>query len=403
MGAGDIELRPVEPEHYDQFEEYVQYAFWPEQGADPETWNDAHVPDALLDEDGVRWGLFVDDALTVAAIEFELRMHLRGDWHDVAGVSSGVTPPEFRRQGHVLQFATRYLHELRDLGVNLISGWEFNTGYWRRFGLALVGTTTQWRTSPRALLSAVDVQTGRYRRVGPDDWDTLDRIHREHVGRYALTVDRSETWWREYVLDSFDGRPHVAVWERDGEPRGYVVYKAVDGGDVLTVRDAGYVDLEAYRHLLRYLGLHDMRTDEVSVFGPESTEMYDVVRNPGRLDCQVVPGPSLRIVDVAETLGDLSYPEGVSGTVDLEVSDEVVDWNDGTFRLSISGGGADCEPADVDPDVSVDLPTLSQLVGGYRPVRALERNLELTVHDEAAAETLAAALPEQDVFSYDNF
>lgn len=405
MSTGDsgVELRPVGADHVDQFEEYVQYGFWPEQGSDPAAWNDAHIPDAIIDDGGERWGLFVDGSLKVAAIEFGFRAHFRGDWYDVAGVSSGVTPPEFRRQGHTLQLAPRLLQRLRERDVDFVSGWEFNTGFWRRFGLALAGTVTRWQCSPGILRTAVDARTGSYRRVSPDSWRVLDDIHREHVGRFEHTVDRTETWWRELVLDAFDQQPHVAIWEHDGEPRGYVVYRMIGGGDVLNVEDIGYVDREAYRHLLHYLGLHDGRIDEVMLQGPERTELYDLVRDPAALECQVEPGPSVRIVDVASALSQLAYPDDAEGTVAIDVRDEIVDWNDRTVRLAVADGSADCEPTDDDPDVSVDIATLSQLVAGYRPARALARTQDLTIHDEAAGDVLSAAFPAREVFLFDRY
>ncbi|PSP75741.1 hypothetical protein BRC81_15305 [Halobacteriales archaeon QS_1_68_20] len=398
--ADPYEYELISDEYDEVVRDYVQYSFWPEEGAQVDGWTLPPPHDEL----GEQWGLFRDGELLSINTRYFVDARIRGDWHPIDATSTIVTPPEHRRQGAIARMAPDHYQRCREEGLHFSFGWAFDHGFYHQFGYGKTDQMFRYTCSPGALLSAVEDPDGRFRRVGPDAWADLDAVYREYVDDLALPVDRTEEWWRTQIFAPTGTTRHACVWERDGEPRGYVVYEVrKSSGRVIDVQDMGYVDHEAFRHLVRYLGQHDAQIGEVRLILPEDRRLLDVVDSPESLDCSIKLGPVFRVLNVAAGLESLSYPRHLDGTVTVAVSDSLAFWNDDTFALSFDGGTATCEPTDREADVSVDVKPLSELVVGYRSVEELERTGGLTVHDDDGAALLAAAFPPQTSFVYDDF
>jgi predicted acetyltransferase len=73
----------------------------------------------------------------------------------------------------------------------------------------------------------------------------------------------------------------------------------------------------------------------------------------------------LRILDLPAALGARGYVG--SGSVVLDVSDEMFDANGGRWRLSVSDGRAEVAPTKDAPDLELDIATLAAAyLGGFR-------------------------------------
>jgi predicted acetyltransferase len=67
---------------------------------------------------------------------------------------------------------------------------------------------------------------------------------------------------------------------------------------------------------------------------------------------------------VAQALQARGYTR--DGAIVMRVHDTFCDWNDGTYRLEISGGEPSCIRVDEEPDVSMNASTLGALYMGGR-------------------------------------
>ncbi|MFP8955375.1 enhanced intracellular survival protein Eis [Natrialbaceae archaeon A-CW3] len=408
------DYRPLPEEQRDVFHKYVTYAFRPEDGP-PEYDPEEHdTPQSRL---GAKRGLYPDDAAEDAeplcvCSHYWFNATVRGKRHPTPGLSAVASPPEHRRGGHVRQLLEASLEEYREREAHFSILWPFRYRFYRQYG---------WETTNRHLLvesepddlsfagerlaSELTAPT-RYRKLEADEWETLAPVYETHAGRHDLTLERSGDWWRYRIFQRWTTDPFVYAWERDGEPAAYVAYTIEgDWGDrTMMISDIGYVDIEAFLAVLAFCRHHDSQVNAVRVRLPVDTPLFDVATDPDAFDAEYETGPMGRIVDVERTLSALSYP-GVDGSLTIQVSDPLVDWNDDTFVLTADGGVGTCERVDGDSssaDVSLDIATLSQLAVGSRSVPALERagRLEAT---ESVLETLSALFPERPVYLGDGF
>jgi predicted acetyltransferase len=140
------------------------------------------------------------------------------------------------------------------------------------------------------------------------------------------------------------------------------------------------------------------------------TSLLDRLTDPRAATVERKPGPMVRLVDVADALSALSYPEDVSATVTLAVADPRCDWNEGRVELSVADGrgsvtrlAASSDDADTDADVRLGVGPLSQLAVGAVPAETLVAHGDATVTGERTVETLASLFPSETVYLREGF
>lgn len=413
-----VDYRPVSDERA-VFHEYRSYAFRPEAGVPAYDPDEHETPRDTL---GARRGLYADESAPddgqprAVCRHYWLEAQVRGDTHRTAGLASVATPPEHRRRGYVRDLLAHSLAEYRDHDVRFSVLWPFSYRFYRQYGWETSNRIQTHECDPETLAFATtvtdaigsepddDPETARFRRLEPDDYPRLEDAYEDHAARYGLALERDGDWWRHRVFGGHDRDSFVAAVERDGDVSGYLVYTIDDeGGDrTMAVSELVAVDHDAFLALLSYCHVHDSQVDRVRLRLPADVPLRDVARSPDEIETTVTNGPMVRIVDVVATLSALSYPDCDTDTT-IAVDDPLVDWNDGTFRLSVAGGEATCERIADDPDaasadVRLDVAALSALAVGARTASRLERTGDLWVADPDALETLETHFPETTVY-----
>ena len=383
------EFRPVPATDREACQRILQYAFAPGRGPvtpDP----DGDWPPSLFDQRG----LYDGDSLRAVCKLYFLETTVRGAATTVGGLGAVATPPEHRGQGYASDLCRHALREYREADVGFVTLWPFSTPFYRRLGWGTANTYRRFDLPPSAL---PDHDTaGRLVRLDADDWERLRRVESAVADGTALSLRRSEAWWRERTLADWDddGVPYCYGYERDGALRGYVVYTIADDTDhTLSVTNLASADEDARRALLSFLGRHGAQVERVTLQLPPDAGLLHRVDDPGAVDCAVEAGPMVRLTDVGH-LERLDWP-ACDLTCTLSVIDPLLDRNDGRFRLSVSGGSATVDPlpaADSTADVAVDIATLSQLAVGTHGADAAERLAGLETPGESAHQPL------EDVF-----
>ncbi|WP_423745031.1 GNAT family N-acetyltransferase (plasmid) [Haladaptatus sp. SPP-AMP-3] len=390
------DYRPIPAIYEDEYRRFLRYAFEPENGLQ------ADEDDDDESELGDRRGVFDGDDLRCVCKHYWFTARIRGDWHEMAGLSAVASPPESRRRGLVRDMLAESLAEYRENEVYFSALWPFSYEFYRKYGWATANKHTKYETTPDAL--DLDIEpAGEFRPLDADDWELLVPAFDAMTEGYALSTDRTEDWWRERIFKSWKRDPYVYAWMREDEARGFIVYTVHDEGDGkrFKVWELTAMDDEAYRHLLRFVQYHDSQVETVELtYVPESTDLLDIVANPRDVDCEINAGPMFRLVDVPRALESIAYD--ADATVVLRVTDPLAAWNEGTFELD-TDDVVRCERTDADPDVTIDVNTLSQLVVGYHAVEDAERFGNLTVETGDARATLAELFPERDVFLTEGF
>ncbi|MFC4450106.1 GNAT family N-acetyltransferase [Halorussus aquaticus] len=399
-----MEYRPLPDDRTEQFQEYIEYAFSPEDGPQDEyDWDPDEQP-------GDERALFDGDSMLCVCRHYWFRTRLRGQQLEMPGLSAVASPPHHRRKGHVTRLLAESLREYRDRGDVLTALWAFEHPFYERQGWGLANKWTRYECDPEALGWTRDdsLAGGEFRPIDADEYERLDSVLAAADEGYELGIERTEDWWRERIFSGWQTDPYAYGWEsEDGELRGYLVYRVEDEseGKRLHVSDFAAADREARVNLLRFLADHDSQVERMSINRPLETTLLDSATDPADIDCEVKPGPMVRLVDVPAAFEALEYPDAPDASFTVAVSDPLADWNDGAFRVRVEGGRATCERTarDAEADVVTSVSALSQVYVGYHSVADAESLTDLDVRTPAARETLSAMFPETEVFPRDHF
>jgi predicted acetyltransferase len=414
MDDEGTEYRTLPPDD-ERFHEYVRYAFRPTAGP----WDDEAREDLRerVENDELvtraNRGLFPPDApgdtepYAVAGWH-EFRTRIRGSFHSVGAVTAVATPPEYRRRGHVRALLREMLQEFHEEKMLFSVLWPFKRSFYRDLGWETCSLYDEVAAPSAQFRSAGADPDGEFVPVGPEDWETLDPILATHETDRGLHVDRADEWWERRVFQWWGGEDSFGYrWDDGtGEPRAYLVYRFAEGegdaGRTLRVLESAWTDLEAHRHLLRFVGDHDSQAQAVEWYQPHDPEarLLDLVDDPSEVTLRTRAGPMVRVVDVGHALSALAYP--ADRTVTLAVTDPLLPANDGTFLLAVEDGAGTCEPTDASPEATLSMRALSQLAVGFRDATFLAETGSLTA-DEGTVASLDALFPEEPTLLREGF
>ena len=383
------EYRQIDSDDFEEFRRFTRYAFAAERGpldTDQRQCFDSDLFDLR--------GLY-DGGLRSGCKRYAFETQVRDDSQTVGGLGALATPPEYRREGYARDLCREVCREYHEEGIGLVVLWPFSTPFYASLGWATAHDLHEFGLPPTAL-PAHDPH-GQYRRLGVDDWERLRSVEAAVADGVGLAMRRSEAWWRERTLTSWTGGtdPFVYGYERDGALAGYLIYTVEDSDAherTLSVSAAGSVDREAHRSLLEFLRRHGAQIDNVELTRPADSRLLALAENPDAVTCERVPGPMARLTSL-DPLASLDW--GVlERPLTLAVEDPLVPENEGRVRVSDSGVE---EGSDSEPDVRVDIGTLTQLyIGRYDPITA-ERVAGLSTVEESVREPLKELFPERQV------
>lgn len=394
--------RPLTDDEEDLFRSYARYAFRPQLSPDKAD----DTPDGPR-RVGDRRGLFPDDGDDPVAVCAHLwfEADIRGCRLSTPGLSAVATPPEYRRQGHASDLLRHVLEEYRERGDHVSVLWPFKYAFYRDLGWEEAYRFVHHEVEPDRLQTAAATPAGEFSPVSPDEYHLVDEVYRRCTDGYDLAFARDETWWRHRLFESWFGQHYVYRWiDDDGTTRGYLIFRH-DGDDrdrTLAVYDHGATDAEAYRQLCRFLADHDSQVGSIRMAEPIEGTLRDHLETRGGVETTIHGGAMVRLVDAPRTLEAISLPADVEATVVLDIADDLVDWHDGALEVAISDGAAMCTRTDSDPEVALDIGTLSAIVVGAQPVSRYVDTGDLTGDTDAIA-ALEAAFPPRPVWCPDWF
>ncbi|MDR5674508.1 Acetyltransferase (GNAT) family [Halalkaliarchaeum sp. AArc-CO] len=413
-----VEFRRVPEARAREYEAILSHAFEIESG--PASGDDVERSDGTSDSEDwppdlyEPWGLFDGDTLVSVCKLYYLDAYLHDGFGTIGGLGGVATPPEHRRQGYVRQLLRSVLREYREADVDAVTLWPFSVPFYRNHGWGIANKYTTYELPPEQL-AFESGREGTVRRLGADDWTRLRSVEVAFGTGTALSLRRSERWWRDRTLSAWSGRgePYVYGYERNGELRGYVLYTVErnDEGDrTLRVTDLAHADDDAYRGLLGFLADHDSQVTTVQLPRAEETELLDRVRQPSEVDCTVSVGPMIRLADVQSALRDYPWPAGLDVQFTLGISDPLVERNDGAFAIDLAEDTASVRAIDAiddghaDPsavagpaDVEMDVSTLSRLYVGSVSLGDAERFGSCVIHRSEVEDPLGIAFPPRSV------
>lgn len=346
--------------------------------------------------DGTRYGLFEEDR---PVAQFELRaftIFFAGKRVPMGGIASVACLPLARGKGHVERLLGHGLERMRESGLPLSTLHAFMVGLYRPMGWEWIGSERRY-TLPLAHLPR-ELEPQGVREAGPTDTATLQALYEAEAARYRGMFVRHSSWWRAR-LEATTGHTHYFYLYEGARPEGYLYLQMQEPA---RVRELVATTPEAYRSLLGVLRRHRAQLDKVLWSAPADDPLW---HHAAHWEVEVAWRPpfSGRVVDLPAAVALVAPDPALAGECVVQVTDPLVSWNSGTWRIAAEGGAARAERSPGNAEVECDAGAFSQLLFGDPDAAALRRAGRLAVREERGFAFLRALFPPALCWMNDDF
>ena len=323
------------------------------------------------------WGAFEGGRL-VSKID-ELPYVMRFDGHDakMSGIGGVATLPETRKGGKVRRLFEACLKDAYSGGVVFSCLAPFSHSFYRQFGYELCGVRRETRISLKKLHKLK--HAGSFTQIFPNDCtDDLQILHSRYISDINHAIRRDarpdNIMWRNFIRnDPYNTGCFTYLWRDDGgEPRAYVQYRHIkfENKNGIYVDELIFDGKEAFFDVLSFIGGLSAAFTDMIWEAPMFVDPTDIAEVAWDVKQRIRPRDMTRIVNVKAALEMMRRPEG-EGRYVIETEDPIVPENSGRFAVEYGPWGSAVSRTDGDADLSCDLPTLAQLVTGYRTLENL--------------------------------
>ncbi len=317
----------------------------------------------------------------------------------MGGISAVMAHPAYRRRGYARELMRAVLRDMRERGVWLSLLAPFAHAFYRIFGYELATEAIEYKLKPADL--STSPEQSHLRAYREEDLSSLMKLYEAEAKCHTLSVRRSEGHWKT-SLSKKDA--DAAVYERDGDLEGYILYKISGWQDrdprrTLSVEEIVAATPRARESLLSFIAGLDPLVYGIKLFTPRGEPLHPYLKS-SHVDAKIDPDQMLRLVDVEEALGYLGRtPEA---PLVLDVSDDVIPENASAYTVA---EGKVVRGAEAGESVSLDVRQLAQLYAGYLPARDLARHGLVRASSPEALNLLEALFPQGDpwLFGPDHF
>jgi predicted acetyltransferase len=311
---------------------------------------------------------------TAGAISYQITLP-GGATLPAAGITAVTVKSTHRRRG-VLTAMMRAQHvDAAERNEPVAVLWASESAIYPRFGYGIATEAADLTIDRRHTAMEFPAGTsGRVRLLTLDEAKAVlpDLYERSTAGIPGTVLRSDPREWDAYFYDPEPWRDgasaaRFAVFEWDGEPRGYVRYRQKPDWEDnhpnhrVRVGELHAVDAEAYAALFRYVFSIDLTT-VVEIHNRRLDEPLSwMLAEPRRLRKRVYDQIWLKAFDVPEALAARRY--AVDGSLVIEVVD---DFDDSGGRFLLEGGpdGARCVPTGRDADLTLPVADLSAALLG---------------------------------------
>jgi predicted acetyltransferase len=327
---------------------------------------------------------------TVTATALPIPM---GQWYGgrrvaMAGIGGVGVAPTARGRGAATRLMQHTLEELRSVGFPLSVLYPATQPLYRRVGYEQAGSRFEIRVQTHGL--DFQERSLTLRAIKSSDQAALQEVYRRHASTKQGYLDRGPYVW-DRVANPRNEVAYGFLVEGASGVEGYVYLvrrRKADFKQELSLTDFVAITPAAGRKLLGFLGEHRSLAVEVVWTGGPSDPLLFLLREQ-TYQVKLLFHWMLRVLDVPAALEARGYPTGVSGTLHLEVADDLFNDNCGNFILEVSGGTGHVRRGG-NGLMRLDVRALAPLYTGFLSPEAL-RSVGALVADDATVR-LATAL-----------
>lgn len=402
MNKKNLKMKAVGNEYIEQYNQLLRYVF---QVTDSDLnsigWKEKEMIRAkyptMQKADVLGW--FDGDNLISQVAVYPMKVRIFNTTYDMGGLTGVGTYPEYSNQGLMHKLLQQALINMRRNKQFITYLYPYSIPYYRRKGWELISDKISYEIQDFQLPKNKQV-SGDVRRVPPEGGEV-----KKTYDRYAMkthgAVLRDELAWNEYWLWDSDDIMAAIYYNENNEPDGYVIYWISE--DVFYVKDMIFMDEEARTGLWNFISAHFSMIDKV-VGNIYTDEPLAFLLEDASIKEYISPYYMARIVDFEEFVSRYPFkPDTVDREWKFSLTDPILDFNQGVFKLKISkeGMGEAVKTSGSCKD-EISIQTMTAMLMGYKRPDYLARIGRLKA-DEDTIDMLEDAIEQQTPYISDYF
>ena len=303
----------------------------------------------------------------------------------MTGIGGVGIEPEHRASGLASVLMRSVVEELHNNGCALSALYPATVPVYRRVGYESAGSYLNYAIGS----DLIDVRDRELTVELSDDTEIFKTIYRQRARTTSGNLDRSEYYW-ERVLDPPRTTQHRYVVRGPDGPEGYVLFTqpSPEGWKYdLALRDVVALTPRAARRLWTFFADHRSFAGKVKWTGPAGDPFTFPLREQA-WELERSWSWMLRVTDVERALTERGYAPAVETELGLKIVDDVLEANNGTFTLEVSGGKGQLTRNGT-ADVTIDVRGLAPLYTGFMTAESLKPAGYIDGSDEALSRASA--------------
>lgn len=302
-----------------------------------------------LYENIITLGMFEDEKAVATTIAIPMRQNIRGKIFPMGGVAGVTSDPMTRRKGYVKQLMRRIFEEMKSSDLPVSALYPFRESFYERLGYSLFNhiKAVKLKASDMKPLLDKDLSGSVEFLNNQDGWD----IGRAFMKQYQAKT-HGMALFGDTALDYIYGKDDTwlaIARDENGTVIGTMTYKITAFKGIFEIKYFFVENSQARYLLLQFIAKHIDQVVDVHFKRLPAQEFPETWFSDlsTKADPDIWLTPMGRVIDVAQ-LGGMTVGEG---KIDIEVSDDFCEWNNGIFtftsengKLLVSEGkSADCQ------------------------------------------------------------
>ena len=403
-----MEIRQLTPEDREAFAKLGRYAFEPVKNTYedvvPEDYEKTHP--YLKDMTQV-YGKFDGKDLVAAGAFFSTLLMNRQKELPMAGIWGVSTKPTHRRKGFIKQILAYLLKEMYSNDILISTLYPFKFSFYEQYGWKLANENQRFHIETDKFITKPVNRTVRE----VYGLDHIKEVYSNIVlsSKYNYMTKRTDNEWRMKVNPKNPGYLFVCYDENE-IPCGYIIERFLDyelqitegldkSGESIYLSEIFWYERETRQALFNFLKTHDDHRKYILFSSAESNLLASLKEARIKAN-EVFPGSMARIVNLKGVIESFEYPIDVQFII--HVKDDICNWNNGNFSIKISNGKAVIEKSDKNPEVTIDIGSLTQMVVGFADASELYDSWNIDSSKDLLS-TLDQLFPKQNNFFRDFF
>ncbi|XVJ58062.1 MAG: GNAT family N-acetyltransferase [Tepidisphaera sp.] len=308
----------------------------------------------------------VRDGERVAAtlLHVPMGLYVGGRSVSMQGVAGVGVAPENRGQGYAKKLMRGFVQDAAEDGFALAGLYASTHTLYRGVGFEHAAHRFQYAV-PLVQIDITD-DTGPLHAITDEDDHRVKQCYAEFASRFTGTLDRGPYVWgrvRKFREMEYLG---YAVANASGGFDGYVMLhqgRRPDGRQDITLSDFVFTTPQAGRRLWGFLADFRMMGEDLVFFGGPTHPALTMLRQQ-RYSAHLKDSALIRILSVKHALESRGYPAGLSATLHLDVTDDLIPANQGRWTLEVQNGKAAVTPGGPGT-VATTIRGLAMLYTGY--------------------------------------